>query len=265
MKQKSALAIGAHPDDIEFFMAGTLLMLRNAGFEIHYLNIANGNCGSTQFRAAQLARMRRAEARAAARVLGACYHESMVSDLEILYTTDLLRRVAAVIRVAEPNILLTHSPQDYMEDHMTACRLAVTAAFTREMPNFKTRPARSPVNTPVTLYHAMPHGLCDPLRKRVKAGVFVNTTPVHHIKHEALVMHKSQQQWLETSQGTNSYLKAMDSMSLEVGRMSRKFKHAEGWRRHLHLGYCGPNDDPLVEALGKDCLLNRAYEKSLED
>ena len=41
-----ALAIAAHPDDIEFVMAGTLLMLQRAGWEIHCLNVANGNLGS---------------------------------------------------------------------------------------------------------------------------------------------------------------------------------------------------------------------------
>ncbi len=37
------LAIGAHPDDIEFMMAGTLLCLRLKGWEVHYLNIADGS------------------------------------------------------------------------------------------------------------------------------------------------------------------------------------------------------------------------------
>ena len=40
------LAIAAHPDDIEFGMGGTLLLLGQAGCEIHYLNIADGSGGS---------------------------------------------------------------------------------------------------------------------------------------------------------------------------------------------------------------------------
>ena len=48
--RKSAIAIGAHPDDIEFMMAGTLLLLKKAGYEIHYMNVANGSCGSVQYR-----------------------------------------------------------------------------------------------------------------------------------------------------------------------------------------------------------------------
>ena len=44
MKTKHAFAIAAHPDDIEFQMAGTLILLQRAGYEIHYMNIANGSC-----------------------------------------------------------------------------------------------------------------------------------------------------------------------------------------------------------------------------
>ena len=43
---RRAFAIAAHPDDIEFLMAGTLVLLRDAGYEIHYMNVANGACGS---------------------------------------------------------------------------------------------------------------------------------------------------------------------------------------------------------------------------
>ena len=39
-------------------------------------------------------------------------------------------------------------------------------------------------------------------------------------------------------------------MTAEVGRMSGRFRYAEGWRRHLHLGFCAPGADPLREALG---------------
>ncbi|HEX5102756.1 MAG TPA: PIG-L family deacetylase, partial [Pirellulaceae bacterium] len=45
---KSALAVAAHPDDIEFLMSGTLMLLRKAGYDIHYWNLANGCCGSSQ-------------------------------------------------------------------------------------------------------------------------------------------------------------------------------------------------------------------------
>ena len=260
---KVAIAIGAHPDDIEFGMAGTLLMLRRAGWEIHYLNVANGSCGSRQYSAAKLVTMRRQEARAAARVLGAHWHPSLVTDLEILYELKTLRRLAAVLREVKPTIVLTQSPEDYMEDHTNTCRLVVTAAFSLGMANFRTVPARPAIDVEVTIYHALPHGLRDGLRRRILPGAWVNTTPVHGAKLAALAKHKSQQDWLDASQGMNSYLKAMDAMSREVGRLSRRFTHAEGWRRHSHLGFSPKETDPLTAALGKNCSINPRYEASL--
>ncbi len=260
---KAAIAIGAHPDDIEFYMAGTLVLLKQAGYETHYLSVANGNCGSAKYNRAMLQSIRAAEGRAAAKILGATFHASLTNDLEIFYNLELLKALAAVIRDVKPQIVLTHSPQDYMEDHMNTSRLAVTAAFARGMPNFKSNPARPTADYDVTLYHAMPHGLCDQLRRRIVPGAYVNTTPVQNVKREALAAHKSQQGWLDVSQGLNSFVLAMETMCLEVGKMSKRFKCAEGWRRHLHLGFCAADADPLRDALGKNCMINQAYEREL--
>jgi LmbE family N-acetylglucosaminyl deacetylase len=260
---KSALAIFAHPDDIEFVAAGTLLLLKRRGWETHYLNVSTGNCGSVEFGPAKTRRVRLAEAKAAARLLGAQFHPPLCDDLEIRYELKTLRRIAAVIRETQAAIVLTHSPQDYMEDHMSTCRLAVTAAFTHGMPNFQTLPARPVYAHDVTVYHAMPHGLCDPLRRRIVPGSYVNTTDVHATKLKALAAHRSQQGWLDVSQGMNSYLQSMEDMSRAVGWMSRRFRFAEGWRRHLHLGFSATEIDPLRAALGKDFRVNKAYEAAL--
>ncbi|HSJ04256.1 MAG TPA: LmbE family protein, partial [Verrucomicrobium sp.] len=166
---------------------------------------------------------------------------------------------------AQPSIVLTHAPSDYMEDHMAACRLAVTAAFTHGIPNFITDPPREAYFHDVTVYHAMPHGLRDPLRKKIHAGSYVNTAPVHDLKRQALAAHESQKHWLDVSQGMDSYLISMDEAAQKVGTLSTKFTHAEGWRRHLHLGFSAGDIDPLKDALGEDCLINEAYERWLEE
>lgn len=264
MGTRVAIAIGAHPDDIEFYMAGTLLLLKRAGYQTHYLNLASGNCGGTAHDSAKTRALREAEARSAAAVLGAHFHPSLSNDLEILYNLALLRRVAAIVRAVRPTILLTHSPQDYMEDHTNTSRLAVTAAFARGMPNFKTTPQRQAIADEVTVYHSMPHGLRDSLRRRIIPGAFVNTSSVYPTKREALARHQSQQNWLEASQGLNSYLRTMETMSRAVGYQSKRFKHAEGWRRHLHLGFSAKAIDPLRDALPRDCLINDDYERKLE-
>ncbi|MHA3771247.1 PIG-L deacetylase family protein [Verrucomicrobiota bacterium sgz303538] len=259
-----ALAIAAHPDDIEFVMAGTLLLLREAGWDIHYLNVSTGNLGSMTMSPAETKRVRAQEAQQAAELLGATWHAPIANDLEIFYDDRTLRRLAAIVREVDPSIVLTHSPEDYMEDHMNTSRLAVTAAFSRGMPNYRTLPKRQAVQTPVTVYHANPHGLRDGLRRRIVPGAFVDTTNVHEKKRAALACHVSQKAWLDATQGMDSYLVAMDEFSRAVGTLSGEFQHAEGWRRHSHLGFCAEDDDPLSEALGERFLINPTYEEMLE-
>ena len=246
---KRAFAVAAHPDDIEFLMAGTVIRLAEAGYEIHYLAIASGSCGTMTLPVDEIVRIRRDEAMAAAASIGALYHESLVADIEIFYAKGLLAKVAAVMRQVAPEILLVQSPSDYMEDHQAAARLAVTAAFCRGMRNFPTDPPREPVEGNMAVYHAQPHGNRDPLRQMVRPDLFVDISNVLDRKRATLACHRSQKQWLDESQGMDSYLVAMEDFSREAGRMSGRFEYAEGWRRRLHLGF-GPEDfDPLSAAL----------------
>jgi N-acetylglucosamine malate deacetylase 1 len=251
----SAIAIAAHPDDIEFLMSGTLMLLRANGYQIHYWNLANGCCGSSKYDAQTIARIRREEAYGAAKAIGATFHEPICNDLEIFYDRALLGKVTAVIREVAPQIVLTHSPVDYMEDHTNACRLAVTGAFARGMPNFVTDPPRPAISDAVTVYHAQPYSHRDPLGNLVEPALVVDTTDVIDQKKKMLSKHASQKQWLDESQGLDSYLDTMAELDAEVGRMSSIFKYAEGWRRHLHLGFCGPDDDPLRAALNERVLV----------
>ncbi|HTM52683.1 MAG TPA: PIG-L family deacetylase [Pirellulales bacterium] len=249
-QRKRAFAVAAHPDDIEFVMAGTLILLGEAGYELHYMNIANGCCGSDEHSAANTARIREREAMAAAESIGAEFHPSLVNDLEIFYDHDTLTRLAAVMREVAPEILLVHSPADYMEDHMNACRLALTAAFARGMPNYPTVPERAPIAQAVTVYHAQPHGNRDEFGELVRPSLFVDVAAVMERKTAMLACHQSQKEWLDVSQGFDSYLDTMKELMRELGQLSGRFEYAEGWRRHYHVGFCGPQDDPLAVALG---------------
>jgi LmbE family N-acetylglucosaminyl deacetylase len=247
----TVFAFSCHPDDIEFMMGGTLFLLKRAGCALHYMNLANGNCGSTELGLAETAATRRGEAQAAAALLGAEFHESLVGDFEVLYTQELVRRATAVIRKVKPDILLLPSPEDYMEDHMNTSRIGVTAAFCRGVPNFATIPPTLPTFQDVVLYHALPYGLADGLRRAVQPDFFVDVSAVIEDKQAMLACHQSQRKWLDTSQGLDSYLATMREMSAEVGRRSGRFAFAEGWRRHSHLGFSARERDPLGELLGE--------------
>ena len=254
MTQWIAMAIGAHPDDIEFMMAGTLLLLKQAGAEIHMWNLANGCCGTMTHRSARDHPLAPGRSRGFdAAVAGATLHPPLVDDLAIFYEPRLLARVAAVIRQVRPNILLVPSPQDYMEDHMNTCRLAVTAAFTRAIRNYMTDPPMPPYGGDVALYHAEPYGLHDGLRQLVRPTHYVDVASVLPRKQEMLAQHATQKDWLDASQGIGAYVTEMDAMCQQVGRMSGRYEYAEGWRQHLHLGFGPPGFDPLPALLGSWC------------
>lgn len=252
---RRVLAVGAHPDDIEFVMSGTLFLLKDRGYEVHYLNVANGSCGSATLGGRAIARTRRKEAMAAAGFMGAIYHESLSNDIEVFYEKRLLAKIGAIVRQVAPDIILTHGPADYMEDHANTCRLTVTAAFCRGMRNFPVDPSVLPTQQSVAVYHAQPYGNRDGLGRLVVPDLFVNVESELERKTKMLAMHRSQKDWLDESQGVNSYLDAMKALGGEVGRLSRKYRIAEGWTRHNPLGFCKPGHDPLVVALKKSSRL----------
>ena len=242
-------AIHCHPDDIEFNMAGTMLLLKDAGCELHYMNISSGYLGSTEMPPEKTAEVRKKEAQSAAAFIGATFHDSVAHDLEIFYNAENIKKVAAVIRQVEPDILLLASPQDYMEDHMMACRIAVTAAFGRCIPFMETIPPTKATKKDVVLYHCMPHGLRDMLRHTIIPDFAVDITSVIDKKTEMLAFHESQKKWLDETQGFDSYLDSMKEICATMGKMTGAFQYAEGWRRHLHLGYSSREIDPLRDLL----------------
>jgi LmbE family N-acetylglucosaminyl deacetylase len=250
-ERKAALAVGAHPDDVEFTMAGTLALLADAGYECHIHTVGNGNCGTATHTHEEIIRLRRAEAEAAAQVMGATYHPGFVNDIEIFYEEGLLRKVTAVVRDVQPQIVLTHSPVDYMEDHQNACRLTVSACFCRGMRNWISDPPLPPTPQDVYIYHANPHSNRDPLRHPILPSVFVDITDKIELKEEMLRCHVTQKEWLDVSQGMDSYLVAMRDICAETGSIAPKVvPYAEGFRQHLHVGMSAEDGDPLGEVLG---------------
>ncbi|MFH1612423.1 MAG: PIG-L family deacetylase, partial [bacterium] len=246
MNTKTVLAVGAHPDDIEFMMAGTLALLKEKGYEIHLLTIANGSCGTCKLSKEKIIKIRKKESENAAKILEGIYHPGLVNDLEIFYEKKLLAKVGAIIREIKPEIVLSPSPEDYMEDHQNTSRLITTALFCRGMKNFTTSPPQKPYMEDVYLYHALPYGLKDGLKNLIIADEYVDISSVMEIKEKMLREHKSQKEWLDASQGLDSYLKIMKDMSNQVAKMSKtKWQYAEGWRKHLHLGFSKKDENKL--------------------
>ena len=248
---KTALATAAHPDDVEFMMAGTLALLADAGYECHIFTIGNGNCGTASHSQDEIVRIRGQEGHDAAAVIGATYHEGLVNDIEIFYEEQLLRRVTAVVREVQPEIVLTQSPQDYMEDHQNSSRLTVSACFCRGMRNWISHPYVAPTMQDVYLYHCQPVGNVSPLREPIAPAMIVDVTEKIDVKEEMLRRHASQKEWLDVSQGMDAYLISMREGCEAMGKLApTPVAYGEGFRQHLHVGHSAQDCDKLSEVLG---------------
>jgi len=243
------LAAVAHPDDIEFLLSGTLLHLRDAGCAIHMWNLLDGSCGTQTDSREEIIRIRAEEALRSAELAGATMHPAVFPDLEVFYDKPSLAVVSAVVRTIRPQIILTHSPSDYMEDHENVCRLITTAAFSRGMPNFSTTPACPPYADPLRIYHAPPHGLRDGMGELFRPDFLVDVADTLPTKRAMLDCHQSQNAWLDGSQGMDTPAAEMDRLSAAVADWGQGLQFAEAWRRHSHLGFCGPDFDPLTDLL----------------
>jgi LmbE family N-acetylglucosaminyl deacetylase len=247
------LAAVAHPDDTEFQFAGSLLLLQRAGCEIHMINLGNGHGGTDSEPKEVIVARRRQEAMDAAALVPATMHPPLFDDLAIFYDDRSLKKVSAVVREVRPDMILTHHPTDYMEDHQNTCRLVVTAAFSRGMLNLETDPPRPGYSNPVRIYHALPHGSMNYRGEAVEPDFFVNIGSVLEKKRAMLAAHRSQKEWLDASQGMGSYTDSMVRMASDLGHRSGIFSHAEGMIRHNPLGLCPPDFDPLTALLKDFC------------
>ncbi len=248
-EKMTALAMAAHPDDIEFMMCGTLLLLKKAGVEIHVCNLANGCYGSQVYSKEETARVRAEEAKASARMAGAVWHPSLFDDAGLFYDAPSLAKVTAVVRAIRPDLVLTLSRYDYMEDHEYAARLTSSAVFNRCLPCYVTDPPVPAFNKPVAVYHSLPHALMDMQRDPVAPEFVIDVEGVMDAKRALLEQHVSQKEWLDATQGMGSYVESMAEVCRMVGRRYGGCTYAEGWRRHNHMGYCGPDFRPLETRL----------------
>ena len=258
--KKVALAIMAHPDDIEWRASGTLMKLKEQGWETHYLSVANGCYGTREHSYEDIVRIRREESKQAAEFIGTEYHESLSDDLGIYHTEELVKKVAAVVRKVQPDVILTHPLNDYMEDHINTGRLAATAAFARAAINYQTIPEVDAYDKDVCIYMAQPHRLHDRMRNPVLAELYIDATDLIMKKAEAICLHKSQEAWLADSQGTATLADGMIEDACAIGRQSHQFECAEGWNRHYHVGYSSESYDPLFEALRQDAVKRNTQE-----
>jgi LmbE family N-acetylglucosaminyl deacetylase len=128
------LIIGAHPDDADIKAGGTAARWCDLGAVVRLVSLTNGQAGHHLMPGADLARRRRAEAEAAAAVIGATYTILDLPDGELDDRLDFRHRVIRLIRSFRPDLLVTHRTTDYHPDHRFAGLLVQDAAYLLTVP-----------------------------------------------------------------------------------------------------------------------------------
>jgi N-acetylglucosamine malate deacetylase 1 len=248
---KRVLAIHAHPDDVEFQCAGTLVLLSEAGCAVTIATMTPGDCGSAEHDPEAIAAIRRGEARASAALIGAEYLCLEFRDLAIYGDDDSRRRVTEAVRRARADIIVTAPPADYIVDHETTSLLVRDACFAASCPNYMTRqwdPA-PPLETIPHLYFVDPMEGCDREGRPVAPEFYLDISRVFTTKRAMLSCHASQRNWLLRQHGIDEYLEAQERWSAHRGA-EIGVAYAEGFRQYR--GHPYPRNNILLELLGQN-------------
>lgn len=264
------LAVGAHPDDIEFFFGGTLAKLKELHrkrVQIYMLTICNGTMGSEELECAQIRQTRWKEAQESAALIDAHYDTCDIWDLEL----DLDRHKAkdilvGQIRQIKPDMVLTHTPRDnYMPDHRVASFIVSDALFCAMLPNYNPSRRTNEIRTrreieggsvgyryertkslPLpALYYGDPFPGYDMFQEEQRPTFLVDITSTIEAKREMLLRHKSQGAWLKAGHRDSDYIRTAMEWNRRKGKLVG-VEFAEAFLRHKGTPY---NQEPRLESL----------------
>lgn len=225
---KRALVVVAHPDDVDFGVAGTVAYLTRRGVDVAYCLVTSGDAGgddSNESREERIA-VRENEQTAAAK-------EVDVTSLTFLHWPDgrvettmaLRREIARVIRSHRPDLVITQSPERNYErifashpDHMATGEATLRAVY----PD-----ARNPHAFPELVREGFePHTVDEVWLGGVSPTMVVDITKTFDQKYKALSRHVSQ---VGSRKGLKKMLRSWSKATAKRAGM-KKGKLAEGFR-----------------------------------
>jgi LmbE family N-acetylglucosaminyl deacetylase len=164
MKKVNILAIGAHPDDIEFGCGGTLTKYSQRGHRLFLMVMTGGGSGAPS-------ETRMAEQTAARQILGA---EEIFwggyQDTHLWVDAEMIKKIESGIASVKPEFIFCHFPDDTHQDHRHLAQAVMSA--TRYIRN-------------VLFYEG-------PTTQNFNPQVYVDIADTLEVKLEALQAHRSQ-------------------------------------------------------------------------
>ena len=129
------LAFGAHPDDCDLKTGGVACLYADRGHDVRFVSVTDGRAGHHEHSGAALVERRRAEATAAADVAGIKFTLLDNPDGRFQPSLSTRNQLIRLVRKYNPNLVLTHRPNDYHPDHRYTAQLVRDAAYMVTVPN----------------------------------------------------------------------------------------------------------------------------------
>jgi LmbE family N-acetylglucosaminyl deacetylase len=192
------LAIGSHPDDLEYGCGGTLLKYARGGHRVYLWVATRGTFGGE-------GEVRWSEMEESARRMGAAeLIQGGYTDTRIPLSQELIADLESVIARIRPTFIFTHWQEDTHQDHrnLTACTLSAT----RYIPNF--------------LFYE------GPTSQNFAPNVYVDITDVLEDKLGLLQSHASQMTKTNIEETT---ILDMARSSATFRGIQARVRHAEGF------------------------------------
>ena len=189
------LAIGCHPDDVEIACSGTLAKCVKRGDTVMVCHASSGNLGHVIIPPDELTKIRAAEAKKAGALAGIEVFWGGFDDLEIYDNNKEARdKMVDVIKYANPDVIITHDPNDYMPDHTAVSRLVFDASFTATLPNYKSKYSEPAKLVPIYYMDTLAGVNFNPTE-------FVDISDEIDLKIDMLECHESQLVWMREHDG----------------------------------------------------------------
>ena len=128
------ICFGAHPDDCELKAAGVAAMWAARGHKVKFVSVTNGDIGHWRESGPALARRRKDEVEAAAKVLGIETEVLDNHDGELEPTLANRKTITRLIREWKADVVMSHRPNDYHPDHRYTGVLVQDAAYMVAVP-----------------------------------------------------------------------------------------------------------------------------------
>jgi bacillithiol biosynthesis deacetylase BshB1 len=216
-----AMAVGAHPDDVEFSCGGTLIKLASLGYKVGVLDMARGELGTRG-----TAELRAREAAAAAGEMRLSVRDNLeLPDGHIWLTEETRVKMVRKIRLYRPRVIFTHYWEDPHPDHVHTCQIVREAAHVAGLAKYDAEAGQERFR-PQTVAHFM-------FPRTVAPTFVVDISEFAEQKQKAVASYRSQlydpnSKEPETALSSEAFLRRLESRQRFFGSLIA-VEHAEAF------------------------------------